>query len=83
MNELAFTAHRHAGQFFMPGTKRHLGLRVEPFRQKLQLWRGNLPTLDAIEEVLEQRRWDVMATDLRHNVRGEFKCRRTRARGVP
>lgn len=67
LHELAFPANRHPRQPLVPVTLRHLRLGVEPLRQELQLGRRNLPALDAVEEMLEQRGRDVLPADLRHS----------------
>lgn len=65
-HELAFPAHRHAGEPLEPLTLGHFGLCIEPRRQQLQLSSRNLSALDAIEQMLKQGRREILATDLRH-----------------
>ena len=50
----------------MPGTLRHLGLRVQPRGQQLELACLDAPLLDPVEEVLEQGRGDSLAPNAGH-----------------
>ena len=66
LDELAFPAQRHTRKPFVPPAFGHFRFGVEPFRQQFKLRGGNSTPLDAVEQMLEDGRWDVLAADLRH-----------------
>src|ERR1039458_4242558 len=66
LDESTLAAHSHPREPLVPLSLRHLGLAVQPLRQQLQLTGGNLPAVDAIEQMLKQSRRNILAADLRH-----------------
>lgn len=66
LHKLAFATNRHARKPLVPLTLRNIRLSIEPFREQFQLSGRNLPAVDAIEQMLEESRRDVVAADLRH-----------------
>jgi len=66
LDQLTFPAHGHPGESSIPHSFGHLGLAVEPLCQQLQLGRENPAVLNAFDQVLKQRRRNVMTADSRH-----------------
>ena len=65
-DEFALAADRHAGEAFVPLTFGDFGFSIEPTRKHDKLISTDLARLDAVEEMLEQCRRDILATDLGH-----------------
>jgi hypothetical protein len=55
-DQLAVAANGHAWKAFKPSARRHLRLLIKPSGQQAQLAGGNVALLDAIEQVMKQRR---------------------------
>lgn len=64
--QFILAADYHAGKFPEPLSLRHIGLRIQPLSQESQLVGGDLPFLDAIQKVFEQRTGKMIALNLRH-----------------
>ena len=70
-HQFAFAADGHPRKPPEPSTHGHLRLGVQPGGQQSKLAGGNVALLDAVEQMLEQSRRKILATDLRHEA-----CRR-------
>jgi hypothetical protein len=66
LDQLTLAAHGHAREALVPLTLGHIGLRVEPCRERLKLRRRDLPPLNAFEQMLKQRGRKILSADLRH-----------------
>ena len=66
LDQLTVATHGHAGKALVPFTLGHVGLRVEPCREQRELRRGNLPALNAFQQMLQQRGRDMLSADFRH-----------------
>ena len=66
LDQLALSANYQARKPLVPLTVGDVWFGIQPLRQQLEVGCWNLPALDAIEQMLELRRRDVLAADLRH-----------------
>ena len=66
LDQLTLATYGHAGKALVPFTLRHIGLRVEPSREQLELRRRDLPALNAFEQMLKQRGRKILSANLRH-----------------
>jgi hypothetical protein len=66
LDQLAVAAHGHGRKTLVPLAVWHIGLRVEPCREQPKLCRGDLPALNAVEQMLKQRGRKILSADFRH-----------------
>jgi hypothetical protein len=65
-DELAFTAHPHAGKAFEPMAFRDFRLGVEPAGKELKLRSGNAAPLNAVKEVSKECGREMMTANSHH-----------------
>lgn len=65
LHEVSLTANRHSREFLVPEAFRDFRLAIEPLRQQLELTCIDAALLNSIEQMPEQRRWDVLPANAR------------------
>ena len=53
LDQLTLATHRHTRKALAPLTFGHIGLRVEPSRERLKLRGRDLPALNAFEQMMK------------------------------
>jgi hypothetical protein len=65
-DEFAFAANGQAGKLIEPFALRHFGVGAQPIRHESKLGGGNVSVADAVKQMVEEARRQILSANPRH-----------------